>query len=125
MGGKKEETWVYKKWEVLGLTGVGARQENLTSSRQWGIMIELARSTEDRLSPDALSHRPRMKRDISWVGRLYVWEYAGAYVRVHSWIDQSQFSQAISGICLPPQHNARLLGSACGCWGFKFRSLCV
>ena len=47
-------------------------------------MIELAWSTEDRLSPDALSHRPRMKRDISWVGRLHVWEYAGAYAHVNS-----------------------------------------
>jgi hypothetical protein len=34
VGGKKEETWVYKKQEVLGLTGVRARQENLMSRRQ-------------------------------------------------------------------------------------------
>ena len=32
--GKKEETWVYKKQEVLAPTGVGSRQENLTSRRQ-------------------------------------------------------------------------------------------
>lgn len=62
MGWQKEETGKYKKQEVLGPTGLGIRQESPMSSRQWRIKTELAWSTEDSLSPDALPHRPRMKR---------------------------------------------------------------